>query len=82
MARKTAAEKRQEALDAETTLNTTAGGILVRSGQMWQDLNPRNPGRVIAIAAVEAGIAQIIDGNRKGKLAVANMREGSRGYKI
>lgn len=82
MARKTKAEKMQEALEAEAALNTNREGILVRPGQMWKDMNPRSNGRMISVSSVEAGIATVFDGNRTPTLSVARMYPHSRGYAI
>ncbi|MEO3931309.1 hypothetical protein WMO79_00655 [Micrococcaceae bacterium Sec7.4] len=82
MARKTKAEKEQEALQREKTLNTNRDGILIRPGQMWRDLNPRSKGRMISVSAVQGGMATIFDGNRTPTLAVARMYPHSRGYEL
>jgi hypothetical protein len=82
MPRKTKAEKEREALERETALNTNRGGILIRPGQMWKDLNPRSKGRMISVSAVQGGIATVYDGNRTPTLAVARMHPHSRGYEL
>lgn len=82
MARKTNAEKREEALRQETALNTNREGILVRPGQIWRDLNPRSEGRQISVSSVSAGIATVFDGKRSPTVAVTRLYPHSRGYTI
>lgn len=82
MARKTKAEKNQEALAAETALNTNREDIVIRAGQMWKDLNPRSDNRMISVSSVSAGIATVFDGKRTSALAVSRMYPHSRGYKL
>ncbi|WP_026534629.1 hypothetical protein [Arthrobacter sp. H14] len=82
MARRTKAEKNQEALETETALNTNRDGVLIRPGQMWKDMNPRSGNRIISVSSVSAGIATVFDGNRTPTLAVSRMYPHSRGYKL
>lgn len=83
MARKTKAQKDQEAREAQAVLNTNRDGILIRPGQIWKDMNPRSEGRrFISVTSVEDGIATITDGKRALPLAVKRMYPHSRGYEI
>lgn len=82
MARKTKAEKEQEALEAENLLNTTREGILVRPGQRWKDMDPRHEGRLVSIDSINAGTAIAFDGKTTRPLAVRRMYPNTRGYSI
>ena len=82
MPKQTKAEKKQEALERETALNTNRDGVLIRPGQMWSDMNPRSNGRMISVSAVQGGVATIFDGKRSPTLAVARMYPHSRGYEL
>ncbi|KIA73380.1 hypothetical protein ANMWB30_23070 [Arthrobacter sp. MWB30] len=82
MARKTKVEKDREAREAETASNTTRENIVVRPGQIWMDMNPRNKGRTVSVSSVKAGIAAVSDGNRRSTITVSRMYPHSRGFRL
>jgi hypothetical protein len=73
-----------EALPAAEA-NVTKDGVLVKPGQVWQDLDKRMSGRKVKIVRVEAGVAYFERRGglgKPGRLAVRRMHKASTGFAL
>ncbi|MFE6939627.1 hypothetical protein [Streptomyces chartreusis] len=64
--------------------NTTREGILVRRGQIWEDLDTRQNQRRVVIGSVADGEAQVRDhyGTRRSTISVSRMHKHSTGFRL
>ncbi|MFE0135220.1 hypothetical protein ACFWY6_27155 [Streptomyces sp. NPDC059037] len=64
--------------------NTTREGILVRPGQIWEDLDSRQKKRRVVVVSVQSGRARIRAhyGTRLSALSVSRMHKHSTGFRL
>lgn len=69
---------------AQQEKNTTREGILVRRGQIWEDLDTRQSKRRVVIESVADGEAQVRDhyGTKHSTLSVSRMHRHSTGFRL
>lgn len=69
---------------AQQEKNTTREGILVRQGQIWEDLDTRQSKRRVVIESVADGEAQVRDhyGTKRSTLSVSRMHKHSTGFRL
>lgn len=73
-----------EDAQAQQQRNTTREGILVRRGQIWEDLDTRHSERRVVIESVADGEAQGRDhyGTKHSTLSVSRMHRHSEGFRL
>ncbi|MFF8918027.1 hypothetical protein ACF08M_33175 [Streptomyces sp. NPDC015032] len=64
--------------------NTTREGILVRRGQIWEDLDTRQSKRRVVIESIADGEARVRDhyGTKHSTLSVSRMHRHSTGFRL
>ncbi|MFF4410221.1 hypothetical protein [Streptomyces sp. NPDC001404] len=69
---------------AQQGKNTTREGILVRQGQVWEDLDARQSKRRVVIKSVADGEAQVRDhyGTQHSALSVSRRHRHSTGFRL
>ncbi|WP_141662913.1 hypothetical protein [Streptomyces sp. Wb2n-11] len=69
---------------AQQEKNTTCEGILVRRGQIWEDLDTQQSNRHAVIESVADGEAQVRDhyGTKHSTLSVSRMHRHSTGFRL
>ncbi|MET9661165.1 hypothetical protein [Streptomyces sp. NPDC006510] len=69
---------------AQQEKNTTREGILVRRGQIWEDLDTRQIQRRVVIESVADGEARVRAhfGTRLSTLSVSRMHKHSNGFRL
>ncbi|WP_189845395.1 hypothetical protein [Streptomyces umbrinus] len=75
---------RDDDAQAQQEKNTTREGIVVRRGQIWEDLDTRQSKRRVVIESVAYGEAQVRDhyGSKHSTLSVSRMHRHSTGFRI
>ncbi|WP_434598302.1 hypothetical protein [Streptomyces sp. A5-4] len=70
--------------EAQQEKNTTREGILVRPGQIWENLDTRQDNRRVVIESVADGEAQVRDhyGTKHSTLSVSRMYRHSTGLRL
>ncbi|MCT9105332.1 hypothetical protein [Streptomyces mirabilis] len=73
-----------EDAQAQQEKNTTCEGILVRRGQIWEDLDTRQSKRRVVIESVANGEAQVRDhyGTKHSTLSISRMHRHSMGFRL
>lgn len=69
---------------AQQEKNTTREGLLVRRGQIWEDLDTRQSKRRVVVESVAAGEAHVRDhyGAKHSTLSVSRMHRHSTGFRL
>ncbi|WP_412075468.1 hypothetical protein ACLF6K_05970 [Streptomyces xanthophaeus] len=69
---------------AQQERNTTREGILVRRGQIWEDLDTRQNQRRVVIEFVKSGRARVRAhyGTRRSTISVSRMHKHSTGFRL
>ncbi|WP_327357808.1 hypothetical protein [Streptomyces sp. NBC_01304] len=69
---------------AQQEKNTTREGILVRRGQIWEDLDTRQNQRRVVIEFVKSGRARVRAhyGTRRSTISVSRMHKHSTGFRL
>ncbi|MFE5864518.1 hypothetical protein [Streptomyces virginiae] len=69
---------------AQREKNTTCEGILVRRGQIWENLDTRQSNRHVVIESVADGEVQVRDqyGTKRSTLSVSRMHTHSTGLRL
>lgn len=69
---------------AQQEKNTTREGILVRRGQIWEDLDTRQSKRRVVVESVADGEAQVRDhyGTKHSIVSVSRMHRHSTGFRL
>ncbi|MFM9539971.1 hypothetical protein [Streptomyces turgidiscabies] len=69
---------------AQSEKNTTHEGILVRRGQIWEDLDTRQSRRRVVVESVADGEAQVRDhyGTKHSTISVSRMHRHSTGFRL
>ncbi|MEU9599714.1 hypothetical protein AB0E06_23240 [Streptomyces sp. NPDC048109] len=69
---------------AQQEKNTTREGILVRRGQIWEDLDTRQSKRRVVIEFVKSGRARVRAhyGTRRSTISVSRMHKHSTGFRL
>ncbi|MFJ7280368.1 hypothetical protein [Kitasatospora sp. NPDC098663] len=69
---------------AQREKNTTCEGILVRRGQIWENLDTRQSERHVAIESVADGEAQVRDhyGTKRSSLSISLMHRHATGWRL
>ncbi|MEU3049073.1 hypothetical protein ABZ705_21630 [Streptomyces sp. NPDC006984] len=73
-----------EDAQAQQEKNTTREGVLVRRGQIWEDLDTRQSKRRVVVESVADGEAQVRDhyGTKHSTLSVSRMHRHSTGFRL
>ncbi|MGW0881322.1 hypothetical protein [Streptomyces sp. NPDC002671] len=69
---------------AQQEKNTTREGILVRRGQIWEDLDTRQNQRRVVVEFIKSGRARVRAhyGTRRSTISVFRMHKHSRGFRL
>ncbi|MEV8601046.1 hypothetical protein AB0465_14330 [Streptomyces griseoviridis] len=73
-----------EDAQAQQEKNTTREGMLVRRGQIWEDLGTRQSKRHVVIESVADGEARVRDhyGTKHSTLSISRMHRHSMGFRL
>ncbi|WP_307527407.1 hypothetical protein [Streptomyces umbrinus] len=80
----TSAQDDDAQAQAQQEKNTTREGILVRRGQIWEDLDTRQSKRRVVVESVADGEAQVRDhyGTKHSTISASRMHRHSTGFRL